>query len=124
MSRRPTDSSLAGRAAGSLLPAWALLALSLLVMPALALRSPSAGEEIALLFPPGTAAQAAMAAVAAADGLAVRQGGAGNLLVARFARDLGWRGVWQLGALAALDPAVAGACAALLKVSADKGAPT
>ena len=96
------------------LPAWALLFLGLLTLPALTLRTPAAGEDIALLFPPGTSVEQAMIAVAAADGSAVRQGGIDSLLIARFGRDLGWPDLWALGALAALDPAVAGACAALL----------
>ncbi len=99
----------------SLLPALLLLALSLLTLPLLSLRSPAAGQEVALLFPPGTTAAESLRAVAAAEGLAVRSGGFDNLMVARFPRDLGWSSVWELGALAALDPAVAGACAALLQ---------
>lgn len=105
-----------------LLPALGLLLASLLLLPALSLRTPAAGQEVALLFPPGTSAEAGLAAVAAADGLAVRAGGFDNLLVARFPSDLGWTALWRLGALAAIDPAVAGACAAFLRpASAPKG---
>lgn len=115
-----------GSAGGrALLPAAALLAVSLLVMPALALRAPAADREVALLFPPGTSTADLLRAVAAADGLAVRPGGFDNLLVARFPRDLDWPAVWDLGALAALDPAVAGACAAFLQsASAPDGGQT
>lgn len=115
---QPRDTRTAARdGGGSLRHAWALLLLGLLVLPALALRTPAAGEDVALLFPPGTPAEQAMIAIAAADGLAVRQGGIEGLLVARFGRDLGWSDIWALGALAALDPAMAGACAALLPTS-------
>jgi hypothetical protein len=109
----------------ALLPAGALLLASLLALPALALRAPVAERDVALLFVPGTSVEEALQAVAAADGLAVRGGGFDNLLVARFPRDLDWTALWELGALAALDPAVAGACAAFLDTAStpDGGRP-
>ncbi|MEX2629384.1 MAG: hypothetical protein WD341_05540 [Tistlia sp.] len=116
LARAPKERPAGGKAR-ALLPAAALLLSSLLAVPALALRQPSAGQEVALLFPPGTPAESALRAVAAADGLAVRAGGFDNLLVARFPHDLGWPAIWRLGALAALDPAFAGACAADLETA-------
>lgn len=105
-----------------MLPALGLLLASLLLLPALSLRTPAAGREVALLFPPGTSAEAGLRAVAAADGLAVRAGGFDNLLIVRFPNDLDWTSLWRLGALAGIDPAVAGACAAFLQTaSAPKG---
>ena len=97
------------------MPALLLLLASVLTLPLLSLRAPAAGQEVALLFPPGTTATESLRAVAAAEGLAVRAGGFDNLMIARFSQDLNWASVWDMGALAALDPAVAGACAALLK---------
>ncbi|SMF06805.1 hypothetical protein SAMN06265365_102313 [Tistlia consotensis] len=107
----------------ALLPALVLLLVSLLVMPALAVRLPSAGQEVALVFPPGTSSDAAIGAVASADGLLVRPGGFDNLMIARFPHALGWLALWRLGVVVALDPAVAGACAAFLQ-SSSKGAPS
>lgn len=108
----------------ALVPALVLLFASLLVMPVLAVRTPAAGQEVALLFPPGTSSDAAIGAVASADGLLVRPGGFDNLLIARFPHALGWLALWRLGAMVALDPAVAGACAAFLQSSSAKGAPS
>ena len=69
----------------------------------------------------GTPAEQAMAALAGAEGVAVRAGGFDNLLIARFERNLGWRSLWSMGALAGLDPAVAGACAAFLRTPSRSG---
>jgi hypothetical protein len=90
--------------------ALALLGASLLVLPLLALRQPTAGQEVALLFPPGTGRDAALAALDPAVLRAVRAGGADNVLVVRPRRDLAWREVWGTGALAAFDPLAFGSC--------------
>lgn len=87
-----------------------MLAASLLVLPLLALRQPAAGEQVALIFPPGTQREAALAALDPAALRAVRGGAWDNLLVVRASRDMTWRELWDLGALAAFDPLAFGFC--------------
>jgi len=90
--------------------AAALLLLSLLALPTLALRAPTANQEVAILFAPGTEHEEAFRAVIGAGGLSTREGGWPNVIVARFPEPLGWSGLWKMGALVALDPLAFGAC--------------
>ncbi len=93
-----------------ILLAVALILLSALLLPLLAVRQPGPQAEVALVFAPGTGRDAALAAVASAEGRAVRAGAWPNVLVAVFPRRLAWSELWRRGALVALDPQAFGAC--------------
>jgi hypothetical protein len=108
-----TGSTGAARESGvgrGLVVAAALLLASVLLVPLSAVRLPAAGAEVALVFAPGTARDAALGAVVAAGGQPVRAGALEPVLIVRFPQALGWREVWRLGAWAALDPLAFGGC--------------
>ncbi|WP_421707529.1 hypothetical protein [Algihabitans sp.] len=108
MSLPLTDSRHAERAGLRL--AAALILLSVLALLLLSLRQPQPDIEVALIFTPGTSQDAALVAVAEANGKTVRPGAWSNILVAVFPRELAWADLWQMGALAAIDPLAFGAC--------------
>ncbi len=96
--------------ARDLVPALALTLVSVVAVATAAL-SPAAGAPVAAVFAPGTSAEDALRAVAAADGAAVRSGGFDNVVVAvsadpEFHHRLRRAGAWLL-----LDPKALAACA-------------
>lgn len=87
-----------------------LTLLSVLALLLLSLRQPQPDIEVALIFAPGTSQDAALSAVAEANGRTVRPGAWPNILVAVFPQELAWQELWKMGALAAIDPLAFGAC--------------
>jgi hypothetical protein len=92
------------------LPAMALLAGSLLLVLAMHLRLPKAGEQVAVVFPPGTSLVAAATALSAANARLVRPGGIDSIIVAEFAQDMSFAELIQRGMWFALDPEAIGGC--------------
>ncbi|WP_119167727.1 hypothetical protein [Algihabitans albus] len=90
--------------------AAALILLSALALLTLSLRQPQPEMEVALIFAPGTSQDAALIAVAEANGRTVRPGAWSNILVAVFPKELAWNELWEMGALVAVDPLAFGAC--------------
>jgi hypothetical protein len=102
----------ARRGARSLLPALLLLAVSFLGSVFLASRPGPTGSQVAVIFPPGTSADQAILAVAAADGEIVREGAWPGLIVARSDDPAFPARLHAQGALAVLNPVILGSCAA------------
>lgn len=87
-----------------------LLAVSILPVFAVADLPGAAQGTLAAVFPPGTDRAAAMAAVARADGLVVRAGGWGSVLVAH-SDEAGFAGrLRRAGAWLVVDPQSAAGC--------------
>jgi len=95
-----------------LLPAAALLAACLIAVVIMHLRLPKAGEQLAVVFPPGTSLAQAAGILGAADARLVRSGGLDNIVVAEFTRDMSLAELVRGGMWLALDPQVAGGCLA------------
>jgi hypothetical protein len=99
--------------AGSLAPLLPALGLALATLAILAygaFRPGPPGSPIAAIYAPGTAEEAAFAAVTAAGGLPIRNGGFDNIVVAR-ADDPGFAGrLVANGAWLVVDAVTLGAC--------------
>ena len=96
--------------AGTFLAIVVLLLVSFAPLVAVADLPSEARGTLAAVFPPGTDKTEVLAAVAEADGLVVREGGWGTVLVAHsdesgFARRLRQAGAWLM-----VDPLTAAGC--------------
>lgn len=92
------------------LPAMALLACSLLLVSAMHLRLPKAGEQVAVVFAPGTSLLHAAAVLSTADARLVRSGGFDSVIVAEFTRDMSFFELIRRGMWFALDSRGIGGC--------------
>ncbi len=88
-------------------------AVSVAGVAGLSLKPPVAGAPVALVFPPFASSADAARAALRAGGALVGPGGAPNVVVAVFPRDLALSDVWAMGAWASLDPARAAGCLAI-----------
>lgn len=94
-----------------MLPALALALVSALGLAAAQLQpSDKAGDQVAVIFAPGTSLTEAVRSVAQADGLVVRTGAFANIVVAvgatpDFIDEIRGRGAWLV-----VDPRGVGAC--------------
>jgi hypothetical protein len=94
----------------SLLPAFGLALATLATLAYGAFRPGPPGSPVAAIYAPGTSEETAFAAVAAAGGLPIRNGGFDNIVVARaddpgFASRLLANGAWLV-----VDAVALGAC--------------
>jgi len=101
---KPDRGWLPWAAGGGLAVAGALL------LALLASRPATPGQQVALVFAPWAAPEAAVGAVAALDGRLVRAGTFGNVLVAVFDRPTSLASLRGHGAWLALDPLALGGC--------------
>ncbi len=88
----------------------AMTVLATLVVLATGLRLPSAERPVALVFAPGTSAVEAIGRLAALDGRLIATGGFENVVVAQFARDVGYGALRKEGVWLALEPLAFGGC--------------
>ena len=110
-SRSNTESARAGSGWRPFFPAFAMLAASVVLIVGLAVRTPAAGEQVALVFAPGMSPAAAIGGLAGVEARIVRPGGLDNVVVAYFERAVSWAELRRLGVLLPLDPILAGGCA-------------
>lgn len=108
--RKAPDATAPSRRAGTLLSLVLLLLFSTVPLVAVADLPSEARGTLAAVFPPGTDKAEVLAAVAKAEGLVVREGGWGTVLVAHsdesgFARRLRQAGAWLV-----VDPLTAAGC--------------
>jgi hypothetical protein len=109
--RSDTEPANAGPSWRPFLPAVAMLAASVVLIAGLSIRTPAAGEQVALVFAPGVSPEAAIGGLAGVDARIVRPGGLDNVVVAYFERAVSWAELRRLGVLLPLDPILAGGCA-------------
>lgn len=95
-----------------LVPALGLLAASLVLVVAMSLHLPKAGEQVAVVFPPGTSLLESAAVLAAVDARLVRAGGFDSIIVAEFSRDMSLADLRRRGIWFSLDPRAVGGCLA------------
>ena len=95
---------------GVLLPAITLILLSVLMLGGLSVKTPAAGEQVAVVFPPGTPQVRAMAKLDGLGARVVRGGAFGNVVVAHFDTARSWADLRRVGAWIAIDPLAAGGC--------------